>query len=79
MDIVESGVHWSTSNFLKEQKMVSRKGKKRWISTDKILLYEWDALHGEIEVYSLLGEHLRVLDAEGNLKKPAKKGRKIET
>lgn len=79
MDIVESGIHWSTSDFLQKQKSVNRKGKKRWISVDGILLYEWDALHGEIEVYSLLGEHLRVLDAEGNLKKPARKGRKIET
>jgi hypothetical protein len=78
MDIVESTVHWSTSDFLKKQMRVKRKGGKRWISENGIFFYEWDELHGEIEVYSLVGEHVRVLDANGQLKKAAKKGRRID-
>lgn len=42
------------------------------------MLNDWDALHGEIEVYSLLGEHLRVLDAEGKLKSQQRKEGKLK-
>ncbi len=53
-------------------------GRKRWRS-DNGWLYEWDALHGEIEVYNKRGKHLGVMDYEtGQLVKPPVKGRKID-
>ena len=52
-------------------------GKKRWRSKDGKRLFEWDSFHGEIEVYNVRGYHLGVYNTEGNLIKPAKKGRKI--
>jgi len=52
-------------------------GRKRWRS-DNGLLYEWDSLYAEIEVYNKRGKHLGVMDYEGNLIKPAVKGRKID-
>lgn len=51
--------------------------KKRWRSKDRKKLYTWDSLHGEIEVFNARGEHLGVLNLEGILIKPAKKGRTI--
>lgn len=53
-------------------------GRKRWRSKDYKRLYTWDSLHGEIEVFDNRGWHLGVLDPEGLLIKPAKKGRKID-
>lgn len=35
----------------------------RWRSRDGSRLYEWDHLHGHIEVYNRRGLHLGVLDA----------------
>lgn len=52
-------------------------GRKRWRSLDGKRLYEWDALHGEIEVYNRRGKHLRVLDTTGKPIKDAVEGRKI--
>ncbi|WP_071837646.1 colicin E3/pyocin S6 family cytotoxin [Hymenobacter norwichensis] len=52
-------------------------GKKRWRS-DSGRLYEWDSLHGEIEVYNRRGKHIAVYDPEGNYKKDAVNGRKID-
>jgi len=42
------------------------------------LLYTWDGLHGEVEVFNTRGEHQGVVDAvTGSPLKPARKGRKI--
>jgi len=42
-------------------------------------LYEWDSLHGEIEVYNKKGKHVGVLNADGSSNnKPAIEGRKID-
>jgi hypothetical protein len=40
--------------------------------------YEWDSLHGELEVYNSRGRHLGVMDAvTGETIKPAVPGRRI--
>jgi hypothetical protein len=66
-------------SFLDEQQSLGAfDGKKRWRSHDGDRLYEWDALHGEIEVYNIRGRHIGVLDALGSPIKPAVKGRKID-
>jgi len=54
------------------------KGKKRWMSDKGKRLYEWDSLHGEIEVYNKRGHHLGVMDSTGKYIKPAVKGRCID-
>lgn len=78
MEVVEGNIHWSTSEFLKKQTKLNRKGTSRWKSENGNLLYEWDSLHGEIEVYSLHGMHVGVLNSDGSIsKKQAVKGRKI--
>lgn len=42
------------------------------------LYYTWDFTHGEIEVFSKKGQHLKVIDAvTGDYLKPAVKGRRI--
>ena len=42
------------------------------------LLYSWDELHGEIEVFDKRGYHLGALDGiTGEQIKPAKKGRRL--
>lgn len=53
-------------------------GQKRWRSKDGKRLYTWDSLHGEIEVFDKRGNHLAVLDSDGNYKKGPIKGRKID-
>ncbi len=54
-------------------------GAQRWISACGRRLYTWDALHGEIEVFTKRGKHLGVLDAvSGEFIKDAVKGRKID-
>ena len=50
--------------------------RKRW--KYKKRLYEWDEFHGEIEIYNLRGDHLGVANCNGNMIKPAVKGRKID-
>lgn len=78
MIFVES-VHWLTSTFLQNQKRIRRKGPSRWISQNQLFLYEWDSLHGEIEVYNKKGKHVGVLNADGSpSNKPATEGRKID-
>jgi hypothetical protein len=76
--LIESAVHWKTSEFLMKQKRV-KWGGLRWISQDGTRYYEWDSLHGEIEVYNKKGEHFSVLSADGKsiVKKP-EKGRRID-
>lgn len=52
-------------------------GRKTFRGENKF--YQWDELHGEIEVYNKRGRHLGVLDAiTGELIKDAVKGRKID-
>ena len=66
--LVESIVHWITSAFIACLKKISRKGGNRWVSNDKKLVYEWDALHSESEVYKVYGNkayHHGVLLANG--------------
>ncbi|WP_199085875.1 colicin E3/pyocin S6 family cytotoxin [Bosea sp. ASV33] len=54
-------------------------GKKRWRSHGGKRLYEWDALHGEVEVYDARGNHLGVMDpVSEDWLKPAVKGRRID-
>jgi hypothetical protein len=77
--LVESTVHWATSTFLKKQQRVGLKGVMRWISKDGKLYYEWDSLHGEIEVFNLRGKHTGVLKADGSRsEKKLTKGRTID-
>ncbi|MFL5282558.1 MAG: colicin E3/pyocin S6 family cytotoxin [Rhodopila sp.] len=52
--------------------------ERRWRSRRDNLLYTWDSLHGEVEVYNSRGEHRGVLDAvTGEEIKPARRGRTI--
>ncbi|NYT41539.1 hypothetical protein HZY97_12275 [Sphingomonas sp. R-74633] len=53
-------------------------GRKRWRSQNGKRLYEWDSLHGEIEVYNSRGEHIAVFDVDGNWKDEAVEGRRID-
>jgi len=72
-----SGVSHKISSFLQTLKRVKRLGGKRWVSEDGSRYYEWDSLHGEIEVYNKKGKHRGVLNPDGTVKKGATKGRKI--
>ena len=56
---------------------VHKTGRPRWKDA-KGNLYEWDALHGEVEAYSKQGEHKLVLKPNGEKKGDAVKGRKID-
>lgn len=78
MALVESSVSTTTSSFLNAQ--IKIKNRARWVSEDRRLYYEWDSLHGEIEVYDKRGNHVAVLNADGVIKpnKPAVKGRTID-
>lgn len=50
----------------------------RKVYRDKDRYYSWDELHGEIEVFDKLGNHLGALDAiTGKKIKKARKGRKL--
>jgi hypothetical protein len=52
--------------------------ERRWRSPDGRYLYTWDALLGEIEVFSKQGKHAYVADAvTGEISKPKRKGRRI--
>jgi hypothetical protein len=53
-------------------------GERRWRDKHAAVLYTWDDLHGEIEIFNLRGRHLGVGDPmTGVLIKPARKGRRI--
>ncbi|TXL69423.1 hypothetical protein FHP25_38980 [Vineibacter terrae] len=61
------------------EKLGARDGVQRWRSHGGKRLYEWDALHGEVEVYDRRGNHLGALDPHtGDLIKTARKGRRID-
>lgn len=52
-------------------------GRQTYRSNDKY--YQWDELHGEIEVYNKRGRHLGALDPQdGHQIKEAERGRKID-
>lgn len=54
-------------------------GTQRWRDADGKRLYEWDSLHGELEMYNERGRHLGAVDPQtGALIKPPVKGRKID-
>jgi hypothetical protein len=53
-------------------------GERRWRDPNDDLLYTWDSLHGEVEVFNMRGRHVGVIDAvTGERIKPARKGRRI--
>jgi len=57
------------------KKLQSAKGGTK---TDGERYFQWDHLHGEIEVYDKRGKHIGVMDAvTGQMTKPAVPGRKI--
>lgn len=65
--------------FLDGMVRVARAGPPRWASADRSRFYEWDGLHGEIEMYNRRGRHLGALHAvTGELIKPAVNGRSID-
>jgi hypothetical protein len=65
--------------FLHELARVPGRVPARWRSYDGQRLYEWDQLHGEVEVYDRRGRHRGVADARsGEVIKPAVHGRRID-
>jgi Cytotoxic len=67
-----------STTFLEGLEFVGQPGGRRRYRGDK-RIYEWDSLHGELEVYDPRGRHLGVADAEsGELIKPAVRGRRID-
>ncbi|HSZ70879.1 MAG TPA: colicin E3/pyocin S6 family cytotoxin [Solirubrobacteraceae bacterium] len=67
------------NSFLRPLERLSRRGAARSRSDDGERLYEWDGLHGEVEVYDKRGYHLGVADAaSGQIIKDAKRGRRID-
>lgn len=67
-----------SSPFLKELEYLGQPGGRRKYRGNK-RIYEWDSLHGELEVYDNRGYHLGAADAmTGDLTKPAVKGRRID-
>ncbi|QKW58320.1 hypothetical protein HUT07_17535 [Stenotrophomonas sp. NA06056] len=65
--------------YLDQLKRIPRRVPPRWESPNQDRYYEWDAYHGEIEVYDRRGNHLGVIDAmTGDFQKGAVRGRKID-
>ena len=65
-------------DWLDTQEKLSRNGSPRWTNKKRDQYYEYDQLHGEVEVYNKRGEHLGVLDAAtGVFIKDAVAGRTI--
>lgn len=56
---------------------MKKEGRPRWRDNNG-LLYEWDAMHGEIEVYNKRGKHREVLSATGEHTGDAVSGRTID-
>ena len=62
-----------------ELERVRGRPKPRWRRHDGQRLYEWDTLHGHVEVYNSRGLHLGVADAvSGKLIEGPVAGRKID-
>ncbi|MCP4339530.1 MAG: hypothetical protein GY799_11730 [Desulfobulbaceae bacterium] len=56
-----------------------RSGRKTWYSSKSGRYYQWDSLHGEVEVYSKRGRHLGVVNYRtGSFIKDPIKGRRID-
>lgn len=54
-------------------------GKQTWRSPSGKRLYQWDELHGEIEMYNKRGKHVGVIHAvSGELIEDAVEGRTID-
>ena len=53
-------------------------GRKRWKDPNTGRLFEWDSMHGEIEVYNSRGYHIEVVDKSGDRVKGPVKGRTID-
>lgn len=65
--------------FLDQMEKVARKGGQRWRGPDGDRWYEWDRLHGHVEVYDKRGNHLGAADPmTGQLIGRAKPGRTID-
>ena len=70
-------VPWK-AEFLSTLERVARKGQPRWRNATRDRLYEWDGVHGELEVYNNRGRHLGAVNPEtGKFSKPPVKGRRI--
>lgn len=68
----------SAECFLHGLERVRRTGGRRWRSDDGERLYEWDGLHGEVEIYDRRGWHRGVADESGQVIGPAIPGRRID-
>ena len=69
----------SNAQFLSALERVLRSGRPRWRNATRDRLYEWDSLHGELEVYNNRGRHLGAVDPEtGKFVKPPVKGWQID-
>jgi hypothetical protein len=68
------------SGFIKDLEYVGTPaGRRRYRNSGRDRIYEWDSLHGELEVYNNRGRHLGAVDAEtGELIKSAVRGRRID-
>lgn len=65
--------------FLDDLERLSRTGPPRWRSPSGDRLYEWDPLHGHVEVYDRRGFHRGVADpVTGAIVKAAIRGRRID-
>lgn len=66
-----------STGFLEGLEYLGQPGGRRRYRGDK-RIYEWDSLHGELEVYDNRGYHLGVVDADGEAIKGAVRGRRID-
>jgi hypothetical protein len=65
--------------FIADLVRVSRAGETRWMDASRKRLYTWDAVHGELEVFTARGHHLGAVDpVTGRSVKKAVKGRRID-
>ena len=53
-------------------------GRKTYRDSEAKRLYQWDDLHGHVEVYSLKGLHLAVVNSNNERLSAGVKGRKID-
>jgi hypothetical protein len=68
------------SEFIKDLEYLGAQGgRRRYRDRNHDRIYEWDSLHGELEVYNNRGRHLGVAEAEtGEMIKDAVRGRRID-
>ena len=65
--------------FLRILVRAHRSEGQRWTDSTGERFYEWDGLHGELEVYNSRGRHLGAVDpSTGRVTKPAERGRSID-